>query len=86
MREELDVVDDLHRRGVAALDAEDDHAAEAVLEDLTGLVVAGVVLEAGVANPRHLGVLLEVLGDFESVLAMANHAHRQRFDSLQEQE
>src|SRR5664279_2714707 len=35
VREELDVVDDLHRRRVAALDAEDDHAAEAILEDLT---------------------------------------------------
>ena len=40
--------------------------------------------KTGVANPRHLGMLLEVFCDSESVLAVPDDAKGQRLDPLEE--
>ena len=81
VREELHVVDDLQAGVAAALDAEDDDAAEAVLEDAGRGLVARVVLQAGVAHPADLGVALEELGHGQGVVAVALDAQGQRLDA-----
>ena len=81
VREELHVVDDLQAGVAAALDAEDDDAAEAVLEDAGRGLVTRVVLQARVAHPADLGVALEELGHGEGVVAVALNAQGQRLDA-----
>ena len=83
LREELESVRHLDAGRLAALDAEDDHAALSVREILLGERVARVVREARIANPRHLRMRREVLGDGERVLAVPRDAERQRLDALE---
>ena len=85
-REDLDVVDEPPAGLDAALHAERHDAAEAAGEVLLGLLVAGMRLEARVADPGDLGPRLEPLGDRQRVLAVAGDAQRQRLEALQEQE
>mmetsp|Transcript_7243 Transcript_7243/g.18419 ORF Transcript_7243/g.18419 Transcript_7243/m.18419 type:complete len:464 (-) Transcript_7243:43-1434(-) len=83
---QLQRVDERPARGgaVRRLDAEDHHGPALALEVLEVLLVLGVVLQAGVLDPRHLGVRLEVRGHLEGVLAVALHAQGQRLDALEE--
>jgi len=66
---------------VAAVDAEGDHPAVAV-EVFGGVVVALVVLEAGVRHPIDPVVVLEELGDGPGVLAVALHPGAGRVEPL----
>ena len=54
MGEELDGIDDFDRRVVAALDTENNHAAEAVFKVGACQSVGRIVLKAGIADPRRL--------------------------------
>ena len=45
-----------------------------------------MVGQAGIVHPRHLGVLLQVLGHRQRVVADAVHAQRQGLDALQNEE
>ena len=81
VRDELETVDDLAAGRATALDAEAEHAAEALLEVPAGYLVAGVALQAGVRDPRHVGARLEVVGKGEGVGGVALGAQAQGLDA-----
>src|SRR6266511_2322958 len=83
---ELHRVDPRLARLEPALDPEGEDRAEAVLEVLARPLVVRVRLEAGVGDPRDLGVVLEPLRERERVLAVALDAEGERLDPLQEEE
>ena len=66
------------------LDAEGEQARGAPLHVVLGQRVVFVVGQAGVADPGHLGVFLQVLRHLQGVVADAVHAQRQGFDALQD--
>ena len=68
----------------SAFDSEDDDAAAFTTEVFLVLGELGVVGEAGEADPFDRGVVFEVFGDGEGVFAVAVHAEREGFDSLEE--
>src|SRR6266540_5533866 len=83
---ELHRVDPRLARLEPALDPEGEDRAEAVLEVLARPLVVRVRLEAGVGDPRDLGVVLEPLRERERVLAVPLDAEGERLDPLQEEE
>src|SRR5690349_286130 len=86
VRGELHRVDELLAGLEAALDAEGEHAAEAVPEVLARALVVRVLLEAGVVHPRHLRVALEPARQREGVVDVALPAQGERLEALQELE
>ena len=64
-------------RLTASLDAKGHHTAGAVRHILLSPLVVGVPLQAGVAHPGHLGVVLQELGHSQAVLAVLCHPQRQ---------
>jgi hypothetical protein len=84
VREELNVVDHLDSGVVTALDTEDNHATEAILEVLGSDFVGRIALEAWVADPSDVWMVREEFGYLESVFGVLSGAERQGFDALQE--
>ena len=80
-RVQLDVVDEVKARLAPALNAKHEHTTKAMAQYAARNLVAGVVLEAGVAHPRDLGMLLEEARDSQGVVAVALHAQAQRLDA-----
>ena len=75
------------RAGVAsAVDAEGQDARRATAHVLARQRVAGVIGQAGVIDPAHLRVPLQVRCHREGIGAYPVHAQRQRLDALQDQE
>ena len=77
MRKQFDGVDELLAGFQAALDAETDQAAEAVLEILGGHFVVGIAGQAGIGDPLDQRMGLEPAGDVQGVgrmLALAQEA------------
>ena len=71
---------------VGRFQAEADDAGGTPAHQLLRQRVVAVVRQAGVVDPGHLGMLLQVLGNRQCVVADAVHAQRQRFHALQDQE
>ena len=82
--EKLKTFDELLARGLPALYPENDHSAEALLEESRGDGVGGVCLQARVADPRGLRMLSEALGHGQGVLGMPRHPDVQGLESLEE--
>ena len=68
---------ELRGRLPAALHAEGHHAAGAVRQVLLRPLVVGVVFQAGVAHPAHLGVSLQEPGHGQGVFTVPGHAQGQ---------
>ena len=83
---EFDAVDELHAGGLAALDAEADDGAGPVGQIFPGVLMPGVVRQAGVVDPLDGGMLAEPLGDGLGVSAVCGHPQVQRLQPQQEQE
>ncbi len=86
MREELDARHELDARVVAALEAEGQHRAGALGHVLLRQLVISVAGQPGIADPRHLLVAGEILGDRQRVVGVLLHPERQRLDAGQDQE
>ena len=82
--DELEVVNDLGARVVAALDAEGEDAAEAAGEVLLCELVRGVRFETEVGHPGDVVVALEPFRQCEGVLRVALGAETERFEAEDE--
>jgi len=71
VRCELDRVDEFLAGVDAAFDAEREHTAVPVGEDLLGHLVVRMILETRIVDPRHLGLLLQPQGELEGVVNVA---------------
>ena len=85
-REELQVVDELPRGVLTALDLEGEDRGTAVGEVLLVEVVVGVVGETRVVDLLDVRVVHEVLDDLLGVLGVALEAKRQGLGALEQQE
>src|SRR5262249_36058708 len=86
VREQLQAINKRGTGRFSTLDAEAQDAALAPRQILLGPLIRRVLGQAGVVDPRDFGVLLEIPGDRQRVLAVALHAQPERLDALQEQE
>ena len=87
LRRQAEGVDELGAGAEAALDAEGEHRAVAVLAEVfVCLAVEGMVAEAGVVDPGHHGVRLEVPGERHRVPAVALHAEGKGLEAEEEVE
>lgn len=84
VRDQLEVIHDLATRLAAALDAEREHASEALLEVLLRRLVAGVAFQTRIRHPGDVRVALEPARQLESVIRVPLCAERQRLDAEEE--
>lgn len=86
-RGELEAIHDTSAELGIALDAERENSAElAFAKELLGAVIVGVRSETGVRHPVYGGVLLEVLGEGEGVLAVTLDTEGEGLDALEKKE
>ena len=85
-REDLELVDELERCVLAALDVEGEDGSAAVREVLLVQSVIRVLRQRRMINVLDLRMVLEEFNDLFGVLDMALDAQRQRLGALQEQE
>ena len=83
--EQLDIVHQFDALGAAAPDAEYDHTARAVRQVFLREFMRRIAGKSGVAHPRDLRMMLQELRHLPRIGAVALHAQRKRFDSLQEE-
>lgn len=77
VREEIDGLDDLHARLVAALDADGEDRAGALRQVFLRQRAILVRGQPGIGDPGNLRMAVEILGDLLRVLDVALHAERQ---------
>ena len=82
---ELDIVDQALSCLQPPLDAKGKNGPMAV-QVFLGKMVGGMFWQAGVADPVHLGVSLQIAGHRQPVFRVPFHAQGEGFQPLQEQE
>ncbi len=85
-RDQLQRILEAPAAGHAAFDAEGEDARGTAAHVFPDQGVVGMVGQAGVVDPLHLGMALEEVRHRQGVVADAVHAQRQGFDALQDQE
>ena len=68
----------------ATLDAEDHHGATFTPDVFLIFLILRTVFQAGISDPFHGFVVLQMLRNREGVFTVALHAEWQSFDALQE--
>src|SRR4051812_38918027 len=84
MSEDLEAVDEAHRRWTAAFKLQRHHSAKTVEQCLRNLVV-GMRRQARVVHLRKLGTFRAPIGDAHRVLVLPLHAYFERLKSALQQ-
>lgn len=83
MRPQLERINEFLSSVSSTLNFKDHKRTSLSVEVFHVLVILRIVFQARVSHPFHVRVSLEVLGNLESVFAMAFHTERQSLDTLQ---
>ena len=83
---DFEVFHELFRSSSASFDTEGDDAAGTTRHVLHGALVVLVTGKSGISDPRDLFVVLEELGNLESVFTVPGHTDCERFEAEVEEE